>query len=273
MAWFPAAVRKPIAPGPNDPRIKPRVVILHVAVSEQPSLFGYFNGPSGGVESHFYIRRDGTTEQYRSTDYQADANTDANDFAISVETQGMERGEWTAEQLAAIKALILWCHDTHGIPLVRCPAWDGSGIGYHTLFPGRWDKRGASCPGPERKLQFNQIITPWLTAPQEDDMPTVQELLDAPLGANPADQTQPATLGYSIQIARNYSFYTWQIARQLAAQAGIDVDEQALAAQILAGLEPTVREAVATAAAAGGSPDQIAEAVVAKIGDAITKGA
>ena len=169
----PFAIKKLIPPGPNDPRIKPRVVILHVAVSEQPSLYAYFNGPSGGVESHFYIRRDGTTECYRDTNWQADANTDANGFAISIETQGMEKGEWTGQQLDAIKALILWCHTTHDIPLQRCPSWDGSGIGYHTLFPGRWDKRGASCPGPDRKLQFNQIITPWLTAPApvEDDMP------------------------------------------------------------------------------------------------------
>lgn len=174
MALYGPAIKKLIPPPADgrDPRIKPRVVILHVAVWEQPSLHDYFNGPSGGVESHFYIRRDGTVEQYRDTGWQADANTDANGFAISIETQGMEKGEWTPEQLDAIKALILWCHTTHGIPLQRCPSWDGAGIGYHTLFPGRWDKRGASCPGPDRKLQFNQIITPWLAAPalEEDDV-------------------------------------------------------------------------------------------------------
>lgn len=164
MALYGPAVKRLIPPGPNDPKIKPRVVILHVAVSEAASLYAYFNGPSGGVESHFYIRRDGTVEQYRDTAHQADANTDANDFAISIETQGMERGEWTAQQLDAIKALLLWCHNTHGIPLVRCPAWDGSGVGYHTLFPGRWDKRGASCPGPDRKLQFNKVLEPWMRA-------------------------------------------------------------------------------------------------------------
>lgn len=176
MALYPAAIQKPIPPGINDPKIKPRVVILHVAVFIGKSLYDYFKDRSGGVESHFYIRLDGTVEQYRDTSIQADANTDANDFAISIETEGMEYGVWTPEQLAAIKALILWCHKTHDIPLVRCPAWDGSGIGYHTLFPGRWDKRGASCPGPDRKLQFNQIITPWLaTAESEDDMAMTPE--------------------------------------------------------------------------------------------------
>lgn len=172
MALYPKAIQKPIKPGPTDPRITPRVLIFHVAVSEAPSLHDYFNGPSGGVESHFYVRRDGTVEQYRDTAWQADANTDANGFALSVETQGMEAGEWTPQQVAALKALTLWCHQTHGIPLTKCATWDGSGVGYHTLFPGRWDKRGASCPGPDRIRQFNNVIVPWLAAPQpaEDDM-------------------------------------------------------------------------------------------------------
>lgn len=176
MALYSAAIQKPIKPGPNDPPIKPRVVILHVAVFIGKSLYDYFKERSGGVESHFYIRLDGTVEQYRSTDIQADANTDANDFAISIETEGMEYGVWTPEQLAAIKVLILWCHKTHGIPLVRCPAWDGSGIGYHTLFPGRWDKRGASCPGPDRKLQFNQVIVPWMRDGGDEDVVTPDDI-------------------------------------------------------------------------------------------------
>jgi hypothetical protein len=108
--------------------------------------------------------------------------------------------------------------------------------------------------------------------PQEDDM-SAQDLLNAPAGVNPADKTKPVDVGDRLAIASNYAFYSWQILRAIAPKIGVDVDEQALAAEILSGLAPTVREAVATAAAAGGSPDQIAEAVVAKIGDAITKGA
>lgn len=224
MALYPTALKKLIPPGPTDPRIKARVVILHVAVSEQPSLYGYFNGPSNGVESHFYIRRDGTTEQYRDTDWQADANTDANGFAISIETQGMERGEWTPQQLDAIKALILWCHDVHDIPLQRCPAWDGSGVGYHTLFPGRWDKRGASCPGPDRKLQFNQIITPWLTAPApvEDDMPyTEQELRDAAGAGVLGAKVGRTGLTVGVILDRLYASAQLATARDVAQTAAI----------------------------------------------------
>lgn len=162
MALYAPAIKKLIPPGPNDPRITARVLILHVDAGNSRSLYNYFNGPSGGVESHFHIPKVEKTEQYRDTAFQADANTDANNFAISVETQGLEYGEWTPHQIAEIKALILWAHQTHGIPLKVVDRWDGSGVGYHTLFPGSWDKRGASCPGPDRKRQFYDVIVPWM---------------------------------------------------------------------------------------------------------------
>lgn len=162
MALYPTARHRLIPPGPNDPKIKPRVLILHVDAGNAASLYHWFNGPSGGVESHFHIPKVGPVEQYRDTAYEADANTDANPFAISVETQGYEFGVWNDHQLAEIKALILWANRVHGIPLKVVDRWDGSGIGFHTQFPGRWDKRGASCPGPDRKRQFHEVIAPWL---------------------------------------------------------------------------------------------------------------
>lgn len=162
MALYPNARHRLIPPGPNDPKIKPRVLILHVDAGNAASLYHWFNGPSGGIESHFHIPKVGQVEQYRDTDYEADANTDANPFAISAETQGYEFGVWNDHQLAEIKALILWANRVHGIPLKVVDRWDGSGIGYHTQFPGRWDKRGASCPGPDRKRQFREVIVPWL---------------------------------------------------------------------------------------------------------------
>lgn len=182
MALYPAAVKRLIQPGPNDPRITARVAILHVAATNATSLHDYFNGPSGGVESHFYILRDGTVEQYRDTAYQADANVMANDFAVSIETQGLAEGEWSPEQLASIKALLKWLNATHSIPLVKCPKWDGAGVGYHILFEAQWDQRGAACPGPDRIKQFDSVLVPWMAsgtpAPEKDwfDMATAAEL-------------------------------------------------------------------------------------------------
>jgi len=159
--FYPKAIVKNIAPGSNDPAIKPRVAILHVAISEGESLFGWFNGPSGGVESHFYIRRDGTVEQYRSIYFQADANFDANDFAVSIETQGMGPGRWTRAQVRAIKALLLWLHNEADIPLHRCKVWDGAGVGYHSSF-AQWNHAGKPCPGADRIKQFNGELTRWM---------------------------------------------------------------------------------------------------------------
>src|SRR5690606_39631227 len=81
MALCPFAVLRLIPPGSNDPRISPRVAVLHVDAGDNPSLYDYFRTRSGGIESHFHIRRDGLIEQYRDTDFEADANHKANPFA------------------------------------------------------------------------------------------------------------------------------------------------------------------------------------------------
>lgn len=159
--FYPKAIVKNIPPGSNDPAIKPRVAALHVAVSEGDSLFGWFNGPSGGVESHFYVRRDGKIEQYRSIYWQADANYDANDFAVSIETQGMGAGEWTDAQLASIKALLVWLNSEAGIKLEECGTWNGEGVGYHSLFD-QWNHAHKPCPGADRIQQFYDILVPWM---------------------------------------------------------------------------------------------------------------
>jgi hypothetical protein len=162
--FYPKAIVKNIPPGSNDPAIKPRIAVLHVAVSNADSLHDYFNGPSGGIESHFYIRFDGTVEQYRSIYFQADAQLDANDFAIGIETAGMAAGKWTDAQLASIKALLLWLHTEAGIRLEECTAWNGEGVGYHTMWgaPSHWTPSVKTCPGPERIQQFKDILIPWM---------------------------------------------------------------------------------------------------------------
>ena len=162
--FYPKAIVKNIPPGSNDPAIKPRIAVLHVAVSNSDSLHDYFNGPSGGVESHFYIRFDGTVEQYRSIWFQADAQLDANDFAVGIETAGMGSGRWTDAQLTSIKALLTWLHTEAGIPLEECTAWNGHGVGYHTMWgaPSHWTPSVKTCPGPERIQQYKDVLIPWM---------------------------------------------------------------------------------------------------------------
>lgn len=171
---YPNAVQKPIPPGVNDPAIVPRIAVLHVDAGNASSLYTYFRDRSGGVESHFHVRADGVVEQYRNIFWQADANLDANDFAVSIETQGFGAGRWNAGQLAAIKALLLWLNREAGIPLIRCTAWDGKGVGYHVQFgaPGHWTPVAKSCPGPERIRQYEDVLIPWMRSVTNPPKPT-----------------------------------------------------------------------------------------------------
>lgn len=173
--FYPKAEQHLIPAGANDPEITPVGVVLHVAASSPLSLFGFFNGPSKGIESHFYIRRDGTVEQYRGTGHEADAQFEGNSWTvgterfgfISVETAGFANGRWNKAQLAAIQDLLLWAHDAHGIPLrkvslVQPPTLAAGGVGFHTQF-ARWSNvPGKTCPGPRRKVQFAKVLLPWM---------------------------------------------------------------------------------------------------------------
>lgn len=173
--WYPAAVQKRIPAGENDPHIVPSMAILHVAVSTGMSLFDWFNGPSGGVESHFYIRRDGTVEQYRSVHREADANYQANSYvldgvrygAVSIETAGMGGGWWSKAQKKAIKQLLTWLHDQHQIRLkpvsVPQPPRERGGVSYHSRFVEWSNVAGKTCPGPNRIRQYERRIRPWMT--------------------------------------------------------------------------------------------------------------
>lgn len=164
--FAPFAIDRNIPPGANDPSITPRVAILHVDAGNASSLYQYFGAASGGIESHFYVKRNGLIEQYRSIYREADANYRANPFAVSIETQGYADGTWTAAQIDGINRILAWLHTEAGIPLVKCPKWDGAGVGYHIQFgsPGMWTDRAKSCPGPNRIKQFNDVIVPGLVA-------------------------------------------------------------------------------------------------------------
>lgn len=195
VGLYPGAVKKLIKPGVNDPEIKVVGAILHVDAGNVQSLYNYFNGPSGGIESHFHIRKDGVVEQYRDTGWEADANLKANSFVeggvrkgfVSIETQGHEKGEWNGRQMAEIKKLLTWLSETHDFPLRKCPGPFKSGVGYHILFgaPGPWTPVAKSCPGPDRIKQFNDVIIPWMkdgsTSPtqEEKDMALSKDDIDS----------------------------------------------------------------------------------------------
>jgi hypothetical protein len=204
MAIYPKAVKRLIPPGSNDPRIKPRVAILHVDAGNNRDLHDYFAYRSGGIESHFQIALDGTVFQYRDTEWEADANHKANPFAVSIETQGLAEGEWTPAQLVAIRDLLRWLRKVHKIPLRKCPKWDGKGVGYHIQFgaPGAWTPSAKSCPGPQRIQQFDHVLMPMFgrRAERSTRGPRIDRALSALLGAHQSAEKKGH--GFRAQVTR-----------------------------------------------------------------------
>lgn len=179
---------------------------------------------------------------------------DGNAQMVGVEAMNTGTEGWSATQKHA--------YVTVCAVLCRRRGWDAQ----HVLGHKETSLEGKPDPSFDMNTHRAQVAA---ALDQEDDM-LPADLLNAPAGVNPADQKSPVDVGDRIAIASNYAYYTWVIVRQLAAKSGVDVDEQALAAEILASLTPVLREAVATAVSAGGSPDQIADAVVAKFGATLT---
>jgi hypothetical protein len=166
VARCPFALWRPLPENSTEPRIKPTQFILHSAVDAPGAtdLRRYFARADVTVESHFWVRLDGTLEQFLDTERQADANRTANVRAVSVETEDDGKPDttpWTPAQVATLVRLGVWLHKTHGIPPRVCPHHDAPGVGYHTLFgaPGPWTpSRGKTCPGRVRIGQVPGIV-------------------------------------------------------------------------------------------------------------------
>lgn len=188
MARYPLAEMKLLPESATQSGIRPAQVILHSAVDAPgpTSLFPYFDRVDVVLESHFFVRLDGTVEQYMDTEVRADANYHANKRvdgtgAISIETEDEGRPEalrWTGNQLAAIRQLLTWIWRTHPAVARRvCRDHADPGIGYHSMWgaPSEWTPvPGKTCPGGIRIKQFEEDLTPWIndvkpvTAEQEE---------------------------------------------------------------------------------------------------------
>lgn len=292
MVRAPFATWRPV-PGPNDPPIRPIGVILHVDAGNAYSLYNWWLSPeSGGIESHFHIAKDGYVEQYRDTEQEADANYKGNSFIrngervgfISVETQGFASGEWTAAQLARIRQILTWAHDTHGIPLIVVPSPYDPGIGYHVMWgaPGDWTPAvGKTCPGPKRIDQFYHDIVPWMEAQAMTiDRKTAVKPLDVLEGdvqklrdsAVYTDHTNPGGLVFNDSLAaflnRHYARVVRpEIARQVAAA------NKTLRTRLEDWVRDHVKTSIAAALAAGAGSAQIDYAeVVRRIGEVLAGG-
>lgn len=166
MALYPHAEHKLLPENSTQPKIKPRAAILHSAGGGS-ELYGWWMNPgSRGLESHFWIDWDGRVVQYMDTEVRADANGDANSFAVSFETASSVHATegWTVAQMESIVRLLDWLVQVHpAIERRQMRHARDSGIGWHVMFgaPGPWTGvRGKVCPGGARIEQIKQHIIP-----------------------------------------------------------------------------------------------------------------
>jgi hypothetical protein len=124
-------------------------------------LFGFFS--RSALESHFFVRKDGTIEQYIPLSHTADANYRANGHAVSVETEddgNPDRTAWTPAQLDSMAEIARFLNEHYELPLRRTKNTLDSGIGGHTSHgsPSRWTPSVKSCPGVKRKTQIDEVV-------------------------------------------------------------------------------------------------------------------
>lgn len=168
MAWYPAATRHNIPPGPTDPPIHARIICVHTMAGWIEGAEARFRDGSG-IEAHFGVALDGRVWQWRDTLYQADAQAGGNDYCISVETEdgGQPETRWTPVQFDRLVELVGWLGVEHAIPMRLVASTDERGIGWHRQFPA-WNPNRHSCPGDTR---LQQLRTELLPALQGADMP------------------------------------------------------------------------------------------------------
>jgi hypothetical protein len=190
MAWYPGATKMELQPESDaQPAIRPTQLIFHSIVAPWAPRRTYeFWRDISALESHFGVGYDGDIAQYIGTETRADANAAANrrpdgTGAISCETASNTSASdpWTAAQVEELIRLGMWAHQRHEIPLRICRSWSDPGFGYHSMFP-QWSTSGTACPGPARIKQFREVVFPGIVAratgqSEEDDMPTVEEIV------------------------------------------------------------------------------------------------
>lgn len=204
---LPGATWRPIARNfTNRKRTRTDAVILHVDAGNATSLFGWFSNANSGSSSHFFVKRDGSIEQYVDADVIAWTSGEGNARSVGVETQGYGAGTWTAEQCESLAKIIAWAHTTYGVPLTAMSdsKTTTKGIGWHrlgidgnwpnNLLGGRlqrgggesWSKaRGKECPGDDRIKQVAGIITraqAIVNPPKQPTTPTVRVLREGMRG-------------------------------------------------------------------------------------------
>lgn len=180
MSRFEMAVWRPLGTQTEPRLVKKHKILIHTMVGTLEGTDSMFRKDGfSGVESHFGTSDTGVIWQWQDTDFQADANLEGNDDAISIENEDWFINNWKGVGPvppftdAQVDSLVDLCAEIcleHDIPPVRCPdSEDASkGIGTHRLGIDPFRTHGEHyttsfgkvCPGDARLRQVNEIIIP-----------------------------------------------------------------------------------------------------------------
>jgi hypothetical protein len=186
FAGSPHGGRQRLLPEWNSaPTITPTTIIDHSIVGSAEGAWWHFHDNTG-IESHFIIDLDGEIWQLMDTSREADANLEANAYAISIETA--DNGDpdtfrWTQAQ----EDSLIWLHTKLRRVHPTIPNREASGCaspgrrghGFHTKngAPSCWTPVAKTCPGTIRKTQwFDEMLPAYLSGAtpeglREDDVP------------------------------------------------------------------------------------------------------
>lgn len=187
----------------SQPKITPTTIIDHSIVGSALGAWLMFRD-SSNLESHFIIDLNGEIWQCMDTGREADANFEANRYALSIETADNGNPNtfpWTANQLDSL----VWLHNklvaVHPtISRKKATSCESGGLGYHTLFgaPSCWTPSvGKTCPGkPARVDQWNSVLLPKFLNGTEEDMTAdqakqLQRIHDALFIGHSIDSSEP----------------------------------------------------------------------------------
>jgi hypothetical protein len=131
-------------------------LVLHVQEGNN-SPAGWFNNPSSGASSTWWVSKAGALEQYVDANVCAWAQGNGNSTYNSVETEGYHNEPLTAAQEAMLAELYTWGAQTYIWPFNVAEAPGQSGFGWHGMGGSAWGGH-TDCPGDLRKPRRQPIL-------------------------------------------------------------------------------------------------------------------
>jgi hypothetical protein len=131
-------------------------LVLHVQQG-YGGLAGWFNDPTSGASSHWWVSRSGAVEQYVDTELEAWTQGSGNATYNSVETEGYNVDPLSDAQVEALGPLYAWGAALYAWPLIPAEVPGQPGFGWHGMGGAAWGGH-PDCPGELRKAQRSQIL-------------------------------------------------------------------------------------------------------------------